>query len=190
MALSWIEHVKKDVPEWMRHDPSLRIKNKTLAMFWIIYVKTDPPEWMRHSPELVTKEGTLAMVWVSYIKTNPPEWMHHFPLIRDKKGKTVRDYWRAQQGKSEPEWMSYNVFTKMQIGCSHLHEVATEDNKIVCLNCGTGVKIYCDEMCPICREEYHLGDTVGVYHVCNHVFCEGCLEEWNKSYCPYCNSNL
>jgi hypothetical protein len=186
MAIEWIHSTETEPPEWMRHAPEIITSYGTMATAWIRSSKTEPPEWMRHAPEIITKEGTMAMTWVNRIKTNPPEWMWHNPGIRDKNGRTIQEYWEDRE--NIPEWMIYKIFTEMKIGCSHSKEIATSSKMIVCNNCGTGEKVFCDDVCPICREDYEEGMDVGVFDVCKHVFCKECATSWiaYKTSCPYC----
>ncbi|KAM7264511.1 hypothetical protein ACFE04_002194 [Oxalis oulophora] len=46
-----------------------------------------------------------------------------------------------------------------------------------------------DESCPICLEEYLLGDAVRVLPRCNHMFHKECVDQWltdRSSNCPIC----
>ena len=57
IAMSSITVHRKDPPERMRHDPTIKDNyGNTIAMYWIEYVRTDPPEWMRYDPTIKNME--------------------------------------------------------------------------------------------------------------------------------------
>jgi hypothetical protein len=171
----------------MLHATDLIKTSMTMAIAWIIYVRTIPPPSIRHSSDLITYYGTMAMIWVRDIRTAPPDFMKHSPKIQDACGRTIKNIWGDRPDM--PEWMDYKVYREMRVGCAHRPiEVATSSKMVVCNECGTGEKVYCDEICPICKVEYEEGNDVGVYKNCNHIFCKDCLKEWSKIHktCPYC----
>jgi hypothetical protein len=188
MAIMWILCVKTEPPEYMRHAPELSAKSITMAIAWIHTIKEEPPEWMRHKPELIVPAfGTMAMTWSRIVGTEPPDWMKHSPKLRDKNGRSILEYWKCHL--PIPIWLRLKIFTEMKIGCLHIpREVATSSNLVVCSDCGTGLKVYCENECPICREEFEKGNDIIVYDACKHVFCKNCANLWNvnSTKCPCC----
>jgi hypothetical protein len=193
MAIEWIRSVKTEPPDWMKHAPNLNTGLYTMATTWIACMKTNPPCWMQHAPEINTEMGgTAAMIWIKKTKLEVPEWMQHSPRIKDDDGLTVTDLWRKYRKTELPAWMlSCKIYVTMKIGCPHKPvEVIISPDTVVCSNCGTGEKIYCNECCPICLEDFEEGKEVNIMKDCKHTFCKYCLQEWvvnHSAKCPTCN---
>ena len=48
------------------------------------------------------------------------------------------------------------------------------------------------QLCPICFEDYKVGEEVSVLPVCSHMFHSRCIEKWlgQNPLCPMCRNNI
>ena len=77
LAMWWIKNIKRDVPKYLRHDPSIQDEiGFTCAMWWLIKLRTDVPEYLRHDPSLQNAYGeTCSTYWREYVNANIPEYL-------------------------------------------------------------------------------------------------------------------
>ena len=73
--MNYIKHCDY-VPFWKREDPATIINNQTRAMRWIQEARRDVPEYLRHDPDLLNNHGLSgAMYWIKHVKTPVPKYL-------------------------------------------------------------------------------------------------------------------
>lgn len=93
LSMIWCEYVnctclRYRVPEFLRHDPTLKDNfDRDISFYQVIFNSTEPEEWMKTDPSLQDKQGnTCAMYWLHFKSTDVPEQLRHDPNIRNNFG--------------------------------------------------------------------------------------------------------
>ena len=103
--MNYIRHCNY-VPFWKREDPTSKIIDNTWAMYWIQHVKKDVPEYLRHDPEIQCQcELTCAMLWLMYVRTDIPVYLRHDPKIQCYIGWTCTSYWIYYVSGNVPKYL-------------------------------------------------------------------------------------